>query len=569
MASATSTTSLEVGLGDGKELSQLDIKSSFVTVSVDSNRINATFEVILKALQDVRVTLSNVCTLVDDNKTQIDGLKDGLADLTKKWEEDPRIAALNEKTANHDERIAKLEGQLATLTSRMDNLNQRMSAQESKRVDFSPLEDKIKALKAEMVAMGEKTDGLVKTTTEHTSHFGQIGADIDSLRKAGAETAKKLKDLYTILEMSEAQVAKLCADPEQHKQRGDTGACGLTEYVIGLPSFQTFYRRINDTISGVEKALTADIQSTKKKLAEESAQLRAKIGDKLDQKKFDPFKLDTEAAIKKLAGLEPRLDKLSDEVDTKASQVTLQKMYDHLDQVKADKSDLVGLLHRDDIIPLEEDIKKLAAAIDSSGAKLRLELRDRPRSPPPVEVKRRSSEDDKAIVTRIVGLEQGVQTLKEEKVGKEALSDVYLYIDNNLAKLQNHVGRMPTVESSTPGITPEGPDSRPTSGKKRLAPLLRPPSAGGKREDTVQMGSIPETVRSPSPPITYTSSPAKYVPNMAKYRATASVFDSEGSRTLATVTASHVPAVDHWHNVARSAAGEEVIPSSMRTHSME
>ena len=255
--------------------------------------------------------------------------------------------------------------------------------------------------------------------------------------------------------------------------------------------------------------------------------------------------------LKKSADVVFIVNKLSTEMITKANKDECDQRLGKLDLVKADRGDLMGFLKHDDIVPIENALNELQKAFDGLCSKVTLEMRDiRMASPSAGSVGPTGSQPqtpvcagDGSLLGRVSQLEATARYLQDIKADKKDLTEVYKFL-----------------EASGKFVRPSTPDDLKRHGS--LAPLSRPGSAGKDRR-----GSIPETVRPPSPALAYTSSPVKYVPNTAKYRATATLYDSDGNRSSASVTAARaVSNVEHWNNVARHVAGENTIPCSHTTH---
>ena len=339
----------------------------------------------------------------------------------------------------------------------------------------------------------------------------------------------------------------------------------LTEYVLGLPSFTSLSSELHGSLKLAQDGILDEFEAIRKKLLEEMALLKTKMNDKLDEKAFNSFKLQMEQALRKYNSLGDLLDKLARELATKADDVACKRAFEELHSLKADRSELLSLLQRADLEPLQRDIAALSEALDSVCAKTNLqlhELRSNATTPAGPPAERRHSgafvETDHATISRLASLEEVTKQLGERKADKKEVSDVIIYVDNALAGIGSQIDRMPahTKASTTPGITP-------SDEPRNLPP--RPASAERRP-------SIPEVVRPPSPKIQYTSSPIKYVPNLAKYRATATLFDTDGNPTPASVTmpmkSAHVTQREHWENMAAHVAGIDVIPADHTLHEM-
>lgn len=300
----------------------------------------------------------------------------------------------------------------------------------------------------------------------------------------------------------------------------------------------------------MQNLLQQQIASFQKKCEDDLQALRAKLGEKVDRREYEPFAHEVREELRKIADINSVLSKLQAELSTKAVKEDCDQRFQKLEMVKADKADLIGLLRHDDLHPIENDMRELHNAFDSLCSKMNLEMRDaRNAANAATAAAPAIGADDGTLGGRVNALEALGRWLSDNKADKKDLNDLYAMLEKGSpAFLKNKPGT-PTMEE----------------GRRHgsLAPLGRPTSA----DKMERRGSIPESVRPPTPPLNYTSSPIKYVPNNAKFRATASLFDSDGNRTSASVTAARaVPSVEHWNNVARHVAGETAVPCGHVLH---
>jgi hypothetical protein len=345
----------------------------------------------------------------------------------------------------------------------------------------------------------------------------------------------RLKNLYDIFEIDENKMKSALSSKSQVN-----GVSPQAAYCVTLPSFVTLRASLTRDLEAAEVRLQEQAAAFQKKVMEDLLNLRSKLGEKVDRKEYDPFVFEVREELRKFGEFNLVIASMQAEIKTKADKDDCDQRLQKLELVKADRAELLGLLRHDDLLPVENDMRELQKAFDSLCQKMNLELKEaRQASAPPTPG---GSAD--SLVGRVNALEALGRWLQDNKADKKDLNDLYRMLEGlpNFAKKPT----TPTLED----------------GKRHgtLAPLGRPGSAERR-------GSIPESVRPPTPPLNYTSSPVKYVPNNAKFRATASVYDSDGNRTNASVTAARaVPFEEHCNNVARHVAGENTVPCGHVNH---
>eukprot|EP00744_Colponema_vietnamica_P012352 GILI01017352.1.p1 GENE.GILI01017352.1~~GILI01017352.1.p1 ORF type:complete len:421 (+),score=91.07 GILI01017352.1:66-1265(+) len=302
------------------------------------------------------------------------------------------------------------------------------------------------------------------------------------------------------------------------------------QYLFTLPAFAALRADYNFAIGEAEQRMGQELEAAVAKLNADISVLRGRIADKVDIRDFKPFEAEVKEALKRFNVLFANYEKLMVEIEGKADRAETEKKLQHLQTTKADKSDLLNMVTMDDIRALDKKIQDLSDAFDSLLGKLNLELANlrNMRNVPTTA----SSGDgmDPSLPGRVLRLESETKDLYNVKADKFQLQEM----------LRGLEGAAKPILSSRPETPPQESLKKPN----QLAPISRPSSATA--------GS-----RAPHTPLQYTStSPTRNpVYNKPRYSASATLFDSDGNRTPASVTAARaVGNIEHLHNVARHVA---------------
>jgi predicted nucleic acid-binding Zn-ribbon protein len=529
---------------------RLDVDTSdpFVQFTLETNRINSTFRQVLDAIGAIQSVMTTVVKKVDSHDDDIQRVRSIFESLTarvdhhdKRFESvDSTMKALQQKQLESEKMIKDHDAKLITI-------EQRLKAAEQ-------LADQIKLLSNELSLVKMDVTTLQSTTAEHSTelktHTNQIrtvNESIAVLQKKQEGEVTKLKNVYDIFEMDEAKVRSVLAGKSPSAKDPDALSAQAT-YCHTLPSFAGLRNALNKDMAALEARLQEQAAAFQKKVMDDVQQLRARLGEKVDRKEYEPFVFEVREELKKTADFASQILHLQNDMKTKADRAECIDRISKLETVKADRSELLGLLRHDDVVPLENDMQELHKAFDSLCQKMNLELKEaragggaaQPGLTPP---QTPGGSIDGSLNGRVNALEALGRWLQDNKADKKDLNEIYRMLDT-----PGFVRKPSTPNGTEDGLRRHG----------SLAPLGRPTSADKSHE---RRGSIPESVRPPTPPLNYTSSPIKYVPNNAKYRANATVYDSEGGRTNASVTAARaVPFEEHCRNNARHVAGESTVP---------
>jgi predicted nucleic acid-binding Zn-ribbon protein len=534
---------------------RLDVDTSdpFVTFQLDAHRINSTFRQILDAVGAMQSMMGAVVRKVDSHDADISNVRNIFDGLTKKVSEhEAEFVTVNNSVKGLQSKQGETDKLLTVHDQKLASLEQRIKAAES-------MQNEIKALEAQLTAVKSDVKTLQKSSSEMDAELKvqkeriKVCQDniVDCQKKLGEESGK-IKAVYDIFELSEAKMKQAIAMPPAKAGSLSPQA----DYCLSLPSFAGLRNTIQADLASMQKKLQDQATELKARLTEDVNLIRSKLGEKVDRaKEYEPFVFEVREELKKSSDVVFIVQKLSAEMLTKANKEDCDQRLGKLDLVKADRGDLMGFLKHNDIVPIENALNELQKAFDALCSKVTLEMRDvrmaSPQSAGSVGPNTSSQPQtptcgsDGTLQGRVSQLEATSRFLQETKADKKDLNEVYKFL-----------------EASGKFTRPATPDDGNLRRHGSLAPLSRPGSAGKERR-----GSIPETVRPPSPALAYTSSPVKYVPNTAKYRATATLYDSDGNKSSASVTAARaVSNVKHWNNVARHVAGENTVPCCHTTH---
>lgn len=523
---------------------RLDVDTSdpFVHFTLETNRINSTFRQILDALGAVQSVMGQVVKKVDSHDDDILRVRNIFETLTSRVDaHDKRFDADESLIRGLQQKQAESEKIIKDHDTKIVQLEQRLKAAEQLAEQIKLLSNELNIVKADVKTLQKTSSDHDTELKTHTNQIRTCNDNISSLAKKHETEAGRLKNLYDIFEIDEGKMKSALSS-----KSSSNGLSSQASYCLSLPSFQGLRDLLSKEMEALEHRLQEQAAAFQKKVMEDLQSLRAKLGDKIDRKEYDPFVYEVREELRKHASFANLIEHLQQEVKTKADKQDTDDRLQKMETIKADRSELLGLLRHDDLVPVENDMRELQKAFDSLCQKMNLELK---------EAKANSSQPQTpggnadGLSGRVAALEALGRWLQDNKVDKKDFNDLCRMCENGGGAAFRKLS------------TPTGFDEAKRHGS--LAPLGRPTSA----DKADRRGSIPETVRPPTPPLSYTSSPVKYVPNNAKFRATASVYDSDGNKTNASVTASRaVPIVEHWNNVARHVAGEGVIPCGHVQH---
>ena len=549
MATATksvaSLTSLMTKLSPLEPLRSIDLDAPFVTFTLDSSKINDTLHKVLSTMKGLQNVVTQVVSTVDSHSASIDALRGDLDEVTK------RVGSVEFAVAEATKKIEVLTAQMDEQASKMRTMELRMKQVEASVAAIKPLEEAVHKMKGEVHTLQGQAQQAQEKLKDHEGKLQQHSDKIEDCRKNVQVESARVTTVYSVFEMDEAKIKALAGKGG----RGASGESWATDYCMALPAFQAIARSVEDRIRSSEQRTKEALEETRKKVENEMNMIRSKLGEKVDLKRYEPFEGEVREALKKQNELQNIVSQIANEVRAKATKEDCEKSFAEINQKKADRGDLIALVCRDDLVPLEDDVAALQKAFDSLCSKMDLEIKQ-------MKMDRDSvicSATDPTLLGRVAKLEASAAELYDIKADKRDVGD-----RTNLPTPE-----VATRPASVPPINsrPHTPTAEDVKRHGQLAPIAskNPNSARG---DGQSRGSIPETVRPPTPPLNYTSSPVKYVPNNAKFRAGAVIFDSEGNRTSASVTAAVAVGnrQQHLQNIANNVAGNDVIPHDHIVH---
>lgn len=495
-----------------KALAAADITNPMVTVVADSSRINGTFSIVFEALKQLRAahlasqsaTERRFGSVIEQLK-QLPGMRDDISKAAA------AAAAAEGKVSAMSAEFAKIRDDQKALSMAVVELKKTVTD------NHANLEKQVAELKANV----SKVNGRVDASE---TQMKALSTSID----AAKERTDDLATLFEVdLDLVKQQQLSKGHTPDAREKR--------LQHVLQLPFAKALQRSI-DALRQLFENSNRDVD-----------EMKALIKTKANESALQATNLDLADLVKRVNGLTTKTDKLQSDVAERATKDEVKTHVDRLDKVKADKSELLDFLHRDALDGLRQQLKELEQRLDAMAAQFRLDMMEAMKNskggtstPPRSSV---TSEELTSLVARVVALEKEAVRLEDVKANKADLVDLQRQIDD----LRDAFGRLGQGSASTPtvplpAVTPE------SKAKIMLAPISRPNSA---------RATIPETIRPPSPSIVYTSlPPRKQSPSGINRSATCFLFDSDGNRTLATVSAAgrSVSAVEHWNNVAAMAA---------------
>ena len=579
---------------DTDALDAVDLDSAFVTV--DSNRINLTFRQIFKLLRAIGPNMANFERLLSSQGAEVTKLQNTTSNMELRMREaDDTIAA-------HDARLRKCAEVQHTHQSRLDALEKRVAAQERQNADLKDLGETLSKLRSDIRQLQSDTEGLDDTMKRHTNQIDATVIDAKKTSDALAKERDRVTAIYNVFEMDEKKVLTANAHGSAAAAAANSSGSGANsaaarrlssgaaagsaveavnqvrspqppssaspngspttvssptapsptaarplshqvQYLFTLPAFAALRADCAATVAAAEARGAAELDRAVAKLNGDLSALRGRLADKVDIRDFKPFEAEVREALKRMAGLFASYDKLVIEVQGKADRAETERRLAHLQATKADRSDLLGVVTMDDLRALDKKIQDLSDAFDALLGKINLELGSlRNARHVPVAASSPSGDGmDPSLPGRVARLEEETKELFAVKADRAELEGLVRSLRPADAPLT------PTTPFAAAAAVPPPPLSAraATSPHRPAAPVSRPSSATS--------GS-----RAPHTPLQYTStSPARNPPifNKGRFSASAVLYDSDGNRTPASVTAARaVGNVEHLHNVARHVA---------------
>ena len=512
-----------------ESLDAMDIQSSFVTV--DSNRINTTFNQlfnVLKGLQKGMSTVNKQMTAQTERMGAIESDNTSIKETSKK---------LKDTCDKNEVNVGKVSEVANRNSARIDALERRLKTIEQQGMEMKGLADSILKMKADIAALQQDTDSLGGTMRQHGSDIKRAEEGILASNKLIEEERRRINNLYKVFEMEEKDVVAAIQTRRASSsaigaaaEGGSGGMSSACTYVLTLPSFTHLNGKLSDGLTEIKANMEQRLADFNRQVSDELALLSQQVRNKVDMKVFAPFEKETKETLSSHARQLVLIDKLSAELSRKADKAPTEEALAHLRKTKADRSDLQNILTKDDLERLAAQLRALQKAFDALESKVNLELQNLKN------MSRGGGDMDPSLPGRVSKLERETAELYDIKADRAELLDLQRLFDSR-----------PTLRSRA--ATPDTP--------KRHGSL-----------QPLQAGPRPTSASSTSS-MHYTSSINPLSPNnVGKYRATAVLYDCDGRKTCASVTAARaVGAVEHWNNVARhNSSNPHEIPEGYKVH---
>ena len=510
-----------------ESIDSMDIQSPFVTV--DSNRINATFNQlfnVLKGLQRGMSTTNKTMAVHAERMTQIEADNATIKEASK---------ALKESCSRNEVNVDKVTDVAAKNAARIDALERKLKSMEQQGLEMKGLADSLIKMKSDIAALQQDTDSLGGTLRQQGADIKKAEEGIVSTNGLIDDERRRIGVIYKVFEMDEREAG--VAVSQMRKPDGESTTLTSTcKYILSLPSFAHLGTKLAGEMAELKASLDQRLSDFNQKVSDELALLGQQIRNKLDVKVFAPFEKETKETLTTHTRQLTLIDKLSAELSRKADKIPTEEALAHLQKTKADRSELQNVLTRDELERLAAQLRALQKAFDALESKMNLELQSQKSL---ARGGGGGGEIDPSLAGRVSKLERETAELYDIKVDRA-----------ELLELQRLFDARPNIVNHTRTATPDTPKRHGS-----LQPLQAVPR--------------PSSASSTSSTMQYTSSINPLSPNnYGKYRATAVLYDSDGRKTSASVTAARaVGAVEHWNNVARhNSSTPHDIPEGYKVH---
>jgi hypothetical protein len=564
-------------------LSSLDLSSSFVTVSVDSNRINATLQAIVSAISTIHSNVDTLTQRADKNDAAVGALQQAmgvqqaktavLEEAVNDLKSLPARMATVER--NIETRFEQVANDMKRDRDRVGGVETRVTALEKAKADDTA---KLKQVLAEAKAMNERVQAALAEMNAKILQTNERIAAVDMMAKGADRKVGLIAGVFE-MDLSLAQAvldrtgtaaaitgssgggatavtARRDLEDVSVTPNGNSSSGTLTAAPV-LPACVAYCRNL-PSFKSLENHM-------RRSILEEVAAVKALLDEKLDKSEFRQVLDKVDDCVMKVKGVSDGLQRIQLDVESRVLKSVHRADVDRLQSQKADRAEIVGIVTADDLRVLKDAVAELRNYVDRSVADFQLEVR---------EARIRDNAANKSaihhtagglgaaemsdLLSRVAELEKKAVQLFDVKADKADLVALQGYIEETLANLSARRDRPGSARgrAATPPSTHDPLASTPR--RQLLSPISRPGSA-----------SIPD-VRAPSAPLYYTSLPVRpQSPERGREHGSAStnIFDSNGHRTSAMLShCKAVPMEEHLNNMRMAAAGTSRLPDGYIVH---
>lgn len=530
-------------------LSTVNTSGAYVSVTVDSNLINTHIAAIVQCLAQLKGTVRDISLSVAANTEKVNKTVEAMAE---------RVATVEGTAAAATAELSDMAAAMKALGMKVDKASgnhadmlQRIDKLERKKVDTSHIE-------AQVAAAVAKAEAANDTATTALRDVAVVREDVATASGIARDALMKAELVLAVFEINVERAAAAIAQQGQGKKPEGAAASlpgPCAAYCHTLPSFATLKASLTRLVDKCREELT-------QRVTDDVADLRVRLNAKLDERTFEHARNEIHSCVQKTAAATTAVERLSVEMQSKVSVHVFDEAVEKLHRCKADRAELVGMVTKDDIAHFEQMVDDALARIDAAEGKFELgareaALRVQARSEAPVDAAR--ADELAALARRVRSVEEAADGLEERKADKTRLAELQAYVDGVLA-----AARQRPMSGGSGRNAASTPDVLTTPRKRLLSPISRPGSAAAR-------SSIPDGTRPPLDALQYTSLPPRNNVSPERGRdqgASTPVFDSNGSRTSAQLSAKAVPAAEHWDNMRRVQEGDVPLPPGFVLHTL-
>jgi hypothetical protein len=575
----------------------IDLVSPFVTVAVDSNRINVTLQALVHGMNALQKSVDKLDGQASSHATFIQSLQHGLGVQQARTDElEKSVAGLRDLEArmatverNVEVRFLMVHEQLKGEKQRVDGIDRRLGEMEKKRADQDA---KFEALLADTQALAERTR---KATDDLQAKLKETNDRVAAVDKAAAAADAKATLIASMFDMdlkaarAVADAASAAIDTDRSTPTGVGPASSFTMTKKGsftasagasgvIPVTATATPRtvasddpqqpLKPTVAFCRALPSfASLEALLRRIAmEEAAAVKALLSEKLDTKTFYRAEAKIDEAMATAKAATAAVERLQVDMESRVQKAAHKADIEKLHNTKADRSELVGMVSHAELRVLSDGMKEQKAFVERTLADYQLEAREA-RVRDNATAKNGAAVNGAAAATvaeladllaRISELEKKAVHLQQTKADRTELAALQAYIEDVLANIGSSAKRPGSGRrAATPPNLTDPLQSTPR--KRLLSPIGRAGSA-----------TIPDGTRGPNEPLYYTSLPVRPespVRSREYVGSSTGIFDSNGHRTSAMLSQSRpASAADHYDNMRRVQAGESTIPSGYEIH---
>lgn len=532
-------------------LARLDLKSPFVTVAVDSQRINATLEAIVAQLGYLAGSIAKVESASADHGRGIDALRGTTAkhttDISQLYTDLAGIREIETRMStverNIETRLQVVAGDIKVGAARTTEVEKRINDLEKQRAQERSAMDQALANAARLA------EDARAAANQFERRLAEMRAEVDSAVAKASDADGRTTTLAAVFNID--MTAARGAVEAGSRVDATSGLEKTVQYCRSLPAFST-----------LEAA-------SRRHAIEEAANVKALLTTKADAAavhRLEDQLAGFKSAIKNNADA---IDRVSKDVEARVPRSIHKADIERLQNVKADRSELVGMVSHEDLRGVQSAMVELRAYVERVLADFQLEARENRNRDNAAALKSggghaaAGAAEFSDLCDRVKELERQAKTLFDVKADRSELEALQAYIDNVLANINAKLAQANLKQSGRPG-----------SGRRSNAtpPLVEADTPRGRGR---LLSPISRLTSQPQEPLYYTSlpirpeSPSDRSVGGAHERSGAStaVYDTNGNRTSALL--SHgvaVPAAEHMLNMGRAASGQTVVPSGYVVH---